>query len=298
MAGLSFFMFTQKIILSISAVLLVIAIFLLPKVVVDNEEETIAENEEMVEDHSEGDGHQHDTNSLKDKADKAVTEAHNIQISTSDQNRIDKLRKNLQNSTTKEKSAIFADSLATVFGNYNKFDSAAKYSSLAADYMPGQENWLKAGNSNYEAFSYALDVGKARQLGADARQYLEKVLADNPDMHEVKTKVAMTYISTEDPMKGIKMLREVLEEDPDNEQALFNLGILSMQSNQHGKAIERFERLVALYPDNLQARFYLGVSYFEKGKKRKAEEQFKKVKELDNDPAVQASVESYLQEID
>jgi cytochrome c-type biogenesis protein CcmH/NrfG len=109
--------------------------------------------------------------------------------------------------------------------------------------------------------------------------------------------MAMTYVATSSPMQGIILLREVLESDPVNEQAMFNLGILSIQSRQYDKAIERLEKLVSIYPENLQAQFYLGVSYFESGEKQKAKKLFELVKVKDNDPALQATVNSYLEEI-
>lgn len=289
-------MSTQKILLSVGAIILVVAIFLLPKVVVDSEGSEVEEGEGQSEIHTEGDGHDHEDPAMGSN-NNAIADAHDVEVSESSQKQINNLRENLFASNNKEKSAIFADSLAVLFKQINRLDSAAKYSAIAADFVPGQENWLKAGNSNYEAFSFALDAEKAQHLGEEARRYFEKVLAENPGMLEVKTKLAMTYISTENPMKGIQMLLDVVKQDPENEQALFNLGILSMQSGQYEKAIERFEKIIALYPNNVQAQFYLGVSYYEDGKEDKAREQFEKVKKLDNDPAVQASVESYLEEM-
>ena len=98
-------------------------------------------------------------------------------------------------------------------------------------------------------------------------------------------------------MQGVMMLREILQQDPQNEQALFNLGVLSMQSGQYDKAVERFSNLVELYPKNTQAHFFLGVSYLETGASDKAKEQFLRVKSLDDNPSVQATVDSYLEDM-
>jgi cytochrome c-type biogenesis protein CcmH/NrfG len=106
----------------------------------------------------------------------------------------------------------------------------------------------------------------------------------------------MTYVTTETPMAGIKMLREVVEKDPDNVLANFNLGLLSIQSRQFDKAIQRFDKLVTKDPENWKARFYLGVAYKESGNKQKSKEQFELVKKLQNDPEVTSIVNSYLGE--
>jgi tetratricopeptide (TPR) repeat protein len=107
----------------------------------------------------------------------------------------------------------------------------------------------------------------------------------------------MSYISSSNPMQGIVLLREILEEDPENETALFNMGILAIQSGQYERGSERFKNLVSLYPQNLQGQFYLGLCYFEMGQKDKAKTQFELVKSMEDDPAVLATIEGYLQEL-
>ena len=98
-------------------------------------------------------------------------------------------------------------------------------------------------------------------------------------------------------MQGIIMLRQILEEDPGNEMAMYNLGTLSVQSGQYDRAVEYFKQLVSINPQNMQAQFYLGLSYYELGEKGKARKQFELVKGIEDDPAVIATVEGYLKEL-
>jgi Flp pilus assembly protein TadD len=98
-------------------------------------------------------------------------------------------------------------------------------------------------------------------------------------------------------MQGITMLREVLAADPKNELALFNMGMLSIQSGQFAKAAEWLEKLVAVNDKHLQGQLLLGVAYMNVGQKDKARQQFEKVKKMDSDPSVQATVDSYLDEL-
>ena len=107
----------------------------------------------------------------------------------------------------------------------------------------------------------------------------------------------MTYLGTQNPMQGITMLREVLEEDPTNELAMFNMGMLAIQSGQYERAVERLSKLVSLYPNHVQGQLLLGVAYLNTNQKEKAREQFERVKKLDDDPAVQAAADSYLQDL-
>ena len=98
-------------------------------------------------------------------------------------------------------------------------------------------------------------------------------------------------------MQGIRQLRDVLKEDPKNELALFNMGMLSVQSGQNSKAIEWLKQLAEVNPRHLQGQLLLGVAYLNDGKKKEARQQFEKVKKMDNDPAVQAEVDSYLKDL-
>ena len=177
------------------------------------------------------------------------------------------------------------------------FDSAAWFADKIASETGDIKDKKNAGELYYEAFSHALDESRAKAYGQKASAYLEQVLAQQPSNLEIKNKLAMTYVSTTNPMQGIKMLREVLEEDKNNQTAIFNLGLLSVQSGQYDKAAERFEKLIKLSPENIQAHYWLGVSYFELKDNKKAKTQFEAVKKLDGDPEVQASADSYLERI-
>lgn len=278
-------MLKSRIILIVVIVALVALFFSLPKVVVDNENESIERGAEAVE---------RKTSSDEDSPASGGTmmsESHTPAIPADIKKDIERLRNSYLLAVNQENSVIFADSLASVYQDLNKLDSAAKYVELAEE-----DNEL-IGNAYYEAFSFAADVDKANRLAVKTREYLQKVLDQNPDNNSAKIKVAMTYVSSDNPMKGISMLLEVVEEDPDNEEALFNLGILSIQSGQYSKAIERLEKLLKQNPDNVQAKFYLALSLMNNGQKAEAKKLFTEIKNKSSDEQLLAAVDSYLNEL-
>jgi predicted negative regulator of RcsB-dependent stress response len=55
--------------------------------------------------------------------------------------------------------------------------------------------------------------------------------------------------------------------------------------------------LVEINPAHIQGQLLLGIAYMNSGDKKKAKQQFEKVKEMDQDPAVQATVDSYLKDL-
>jgi tetratricopeptide (TPR) repeat protein len=196
-----------------------------------------------------------------------------------------------------EKNAIFADSLAKLYRKASRFDSAAWFSEEAAKFFNNIEHKVRAGDDYYQAYTLALDQQKQKMFAVKSQALYGEVLKTEPNNLDVKTKLAMTYLGTSNPMQGITMLREVLQADPQNEPALFNLGMLSIQSGQNDKAVERLEKLIKINPAHIQGQLLLGIAKMNLGDKNGAKEQFEKVKQMDKDPAVQATVDSYLKDL-
>jgi tetratricopeptide (TPR) repeat protein len=262
----------------IVAILSVGAIYSLPKVLVSDKEQVLAPATSA--------------GTKPNTADTHSTNLSEVQVAN-----ITKLRNGYLNSVDVEKKITFADSLAVVFKQASQFDSAATYLEAVAALSPTVESWIKAGNGYYDAFNFATDAQKAGKMGEKAREYFQKVLEKDPGQLDVKANLAMTYITSANPMQGIALLREVIEKDPQNQLALFNLGALSMQSGQYDKAIERFKQVLAINPGNAQAQFYLGISYAESGHKEEARELLQQVKLTNSDPVVQSTVDEYLKKI-
>lgn len=267
-------MLKNRIILVVVSALVIVALFLLPKVVVNNDDH-LSETESDTTQHA-ADPHASAPEGLV--------------------KHIAHLRGEYAASSEKQKKAIFADSLATLYAKASRFDSAGMFAEKAATFFNTEESWFKAGDSYYQAYTFALNANKQGNLGEKAREQFQKVLDINPKNLEAKTKMGMTYLSTA-PMQGVAMLKEVLEADPKNELALFNMGMLSIQSGQDEKAVNWLSQLVAVNPMHTQGTLLLGLAYMNTGDKKKAKEQFEKVKDMDKDPAVQATVDSYLKDL-
>ena len=270
-------MWLSKLIVTAVALVLVVILYMLPKVVVDNEQQ---ENAQVI----------------NEPADSEVSESHQIPLTDQEQMAIGTLKEGFNPGENPEKSANFADSLAGLFTELNYLDSAAYYYGVAADIEPMMSRWLIAGESYFEAYSYAVESQKQQQLGAKARQYFDLALDQDPNLSDVKAKAALTYLPHQ-PMQAVLLLREVVEGDPDNALGLYNLGLLSLQSQQFDKAVVRFETLTTTYPDHLEGQFYLAVSYFENGQADKARDQFELVKTMEPDPEVLTTVDEYLMKL-
>lgn len=269
----------SQLILLAGGIIATAGLYALPKAVVDTKGDTDSisqENEET-------------TSPISDPV-----SLHEADLSSDQIAEIVSLRAQSDGGESSEGKVSAALALADIYQELSKYDSAGYYLGLAFEEKQELELAEKAGLAYYEAFSFALDPDKVAKTAELTRGYLSKVLDKDPSRLDLKTKVAMTYVSSSNPMQGITMMREILEQDPQNEDALFNMGVLSMQSGQYKRATERFEELLQYHPENLQGQFYLGVSYFEDNLKNKAKAQFEKVKGMTNDPMILGSVQSYL----
>ncbi|WP_114781992.1 tetratricopeptide repeat protein [Botryobacter ruber] len=283
----------SQILIVLAAIVLVAVIFFLPKVVVNEEDKAgFAEGETAATvpaGHSEDDGHDHSAHEAETSAESAHMAASPEQLME-----LATVRAKYNKAADPKAKSRLAGELAAAYTAVSKFDSAGYYYEIAANARPGEKSYKQAGDSYFEAFTYATSQQRASELGVKARSMYEQVLKNNPSDLDSKTNIAMTYIASENPMQGIMLLREVITADPNNQKALFNLGLLSMQSNQYDKAEERFRKLVAVNPGHVEGNYYLAVSLAQTGKKEEAIAQFNKVKQLSDDPALNTSVDEQL----
>jgi len=272
----------SRILILIFVVASTIIIYLLPRYVVNNDQQQVrddanAENETQV---AQPDEHNHV-----------------FEIPDSLQQKFQSLYLSYKNAENQEKRFIFADSLAKAYKTVGKLDSLAKYQEVRALENPSLKNLILAGDGYYEAFNFAVDQSKREYLAQKAQGYYNRVLEEDPLLFDVKSKLAMTFVGGPEPMKGIMMLREVLAKDPDNELAIYNLGILAITSGQFDKAIERFEKLLELNPENPEANFYMGYCLNDLGRKEEAKRYFEKVLALNISGDLTIASENYLKDI-
>ncbi len=264
-----------QLLLLLIGVILIVGLYQLPRVVVENESleqaEALGEPQDLPENHA-------------------------LEMPADVQAKIDQLRRQLELAENQKNSIIFADSLGRLFLKYNEVDSAAKYAQTIFEIDSTETARTMAGLLMYGIFEVSNSGGRSMEFGALTRKYLEPVYeaTGNPSL---KIKIGMTYVGTNNPMKGILMIREVLEDDPNNTEALFNLGFLAIQSGQLEKAVERFEKVLSLEPENMNASLYLGITWMELGEVDKAKIQFEYIVNKSNSVVLEQIARGYLEEI-
>jgi predicted Zn-dependent protease len=243
-------------------------------------------------------GANRDANGQKNKIDTAKTEEmHAAPFTKAQEKRIAKLKVQLKSATTELKQIVALENLMRAFMDLSKYDSSAVYAGEFSDTHPATIHILRAGQAYFEAQTYAIDAKKGRMMGEKARFYFEKALGKDPNNLLVKTNLAMTYVDTPTPMKGITLLREVIEQEPTFVPALFNLGILSIKSNQFGKGQERFTQILKLEPNNHKAALNLGFCLAQLDKKVEAQKVLTKVLANSKEPEETKAAKELLAEL-
>ncbi len=236
-----------QIIILTSAIVLIIALFCLPRIIINEGEKKLADNSIVVDSAKIGNMH---TLSVPDSLKELVA---NLKLA-------------FVGSKDMEKKTTFADSLATIFERTTIFDSALVYNEAALKLKPTLSRILKTADNYYSLFGIMTDPTLMDQYATKARELYSQVLEKDSSLLDVKAKLAMTYVTSSTPMKGILLLRKVVDQDPKNKLAVFNLGLLSVQSGQYDKAVERFLRLLEIAPKDYRAHYYLAYCYTQLGK--------------------------------
>ena len=226
------------------------AIFFLPKAVVNNKKmanrDSTAATPEMAE-----------------------TEA-NHSLDSTMLTSIEELRKEISETKVEKEKSNAQSRLADTFLKANRFDSAGSYFEKASELTADPKLAYKAGSAYFEGITFASNPSKVEFLSGKAREMFDKIEDKDPNSVEAQGKIAMTWVNSETPMKGILKLRELADKNPTNEYLAYQLGMLSFQSGQFEKAVARFESVIKLNKENVNAFFYLAQSLKELGRKKEA----------------------------
>lgn len=273
----------QQLIVLVFAIAFVLLLFSLPKMLLNKEEKELVNSTELEKVEQPTSDH--------DEA------SHKVVLEAKQKEKVKELKSKLGENGKLDEKLVLLDSLSGIYNAVSWYDSSAIYHEKYLMNETGSGAWIALGDASYKAYYFAADDALASSWGKKTQQYYQKALDLNPELLDVKARLAMTYTRSSNPMQAISTLREVLDKDPENEQALLNIGLLSIQSGQYGKAVERFTKLITVNPQNWLGFFYLGIANAESGKKAEAKACFEKVKKNEKQPQLVQAAEEYLKQL-
>jgi tetratricopeptide (TPR) repeat protein len=222
-------------------------------------------------------------------------DSHSTGVSDLDASAIQSLRVQLALEEN-ENLTNFADSLARYYLKYGYMDSAV---SVARKYLIKENSSLETLHNAGAIFNSALERSQTNKEATErnelSQQVYQRIIDHDSEDLLAKTRLAMTKVSSDNPMVGITMLREVLEADPEFREAILNLGLLSIRSGQHERAVARFEKLLEMDSLDYEAMLYQGIALesIDVEKSRKLFEQI--AQSTDADPALVVTAQQYLE---
>lgn len=177
-------------------------------------------------------------------------------------------------------------------------DFAALFVEKSALARPTSENFYKAGDRYYYAIRFIKDNSEIPTLYQSAMRCYQKSLDLNPNNSDAKIQLAACYVDgTQDPMKGISLLREVEKVDSNNIKLQLSFAFFSAKSQQWDKAIKRFEKVLKIDPLYIEAYLHLADAYEQQGDNAKTILMLENYAEKTDDVMSKQEVQKYINQL-
>lgn len=186
---------------------------------------------------------------------------------------------------------IWADSLAHSYLQYHRIDTALYYARIL-----GQSDASAALRKGALYLYRAYDLAQDSSLAVEARTYLEAAISRYPKDYTLRVQQALTYLRSDEPMQGIRMLKALEAKAPEDPSVLFALGRLSLQTGQYQKGEEKLRKLLELYPKHVEGMLYLGRYFMQNQRLSEGQAILKQARRISTDPALLKIVDIYLKE--
>lgn len=167
-------------------------------------------------------------------------------------------------------SAWYQAGQAGISGHYAQRIAEAKDSSARA--------WSIAGTTYSICVQKSTEEKERDFCTQRAIKAYQNAISLEPTIVDHQLNLSLTYTynpPSENPMKGILMLRDLQQKNPENVSILVTLARLAIQTNQLQKAVERLEQAKELEPNNPEPICLLAQVYDRLGLSQKASESAK-----------------------
>jgi len=154
------------------------------------------------------------------------------------------------------------DSISEFWQRNKRPDLAAHFAEEKAKKTNAANDWFNAGNRYYYSVQFTQDKSEAPALYASAIRSFKKGLTLEPNNTDAKIMLASSYVDgSQDPMKGISLLREVEKTDSNNVKLQLSFAFFSVKSGQLDRAIQRFEKVLRVDSNYLEVYLHLADAY-------------------------------------
>lgn len=187
--------------------------------------------------------------------------------------------------------------LSKEWNSLNQFAIGGIYAQKVAEIFNTEESWSITGTTFGIAQKRATDEEVRSFSIEQAAAAFNKAIELNPTETQHKINLALVYVETEQPMRGISMLRDLAQKEPNNTAVLLALGQLSVRSGQYDKAIERYQQVVKIEPNNLRAYYAMAQVYQSLGKVQDAIEAYNQCLAFSDDEKFKSEIQQNIKKL-
>ena len=174
----------------------------------------------------------------------------------------------------------------------------AYYAEMKAESSKKKEDWSDAGDYYYKATWRVTSPDVKAGLVHKAQDCYEQVLKLDPKDEHARLGLGSCLVQgSDEPMKGIKMIREVLTENPKNTEAMIRLGEFHIMRANYDGAIQMFNDALTTDPSLYFLYAKIAEAYLDKGDKSNAIHYYEKYGEFVKDPFQKTSLENYINKL-
>jgi len=191
-----------------------------------------------------------------------------------------------------------ADSLIKIFNRFKQPALIAYYSEKKAELTKSLNDFEVAGNRYYSSIRFLTTKEEIDLVYKSAIRVFNKVVEMSPNNTPAKIKLASCMVEgTDDPMKGISLLKEIEKTDSNNIDLQLAFAAFSTKSGQLDKAIMRFNKVLKLKPDYIEAYLYLADAYEKMGNKENAIKSLSSYSSFIKDEGVKGEINKYIEQL-
>jgi tetratricopeptide (TPR) repeat protein len=188
------------------------------------------------------------------------------------------------------------DSLVKYLGGSGKYVLASFYAEQKAKVNNGSgSDWMAAGERYRSAASFQQHEEHLPALYESSVRCFTKALELEPANLDAKVGLGIAIVDgTNDPMKGITLLREVEAADSTHVNVQLALADFAVRSKQYDKAIERYNKALRLKPELYAIHLSLAELYEAQNDTNQVVYHLEAYAEVTDDPVMKAEIEKAL----
>jgi len=209
-------------------------------------------------------------------------------------NLVPELRKNYDILKTKSPS----DSLVVFWDQQKRPDLASYFTETIAERTDSASAWYKAGNRYYYSIPFVKDESELPLLYQRAAFCFNTCLKKDSANTDARIMLAACMVEgTEDPMKGISLLRSIEQKDSNNVKLQMTFALFSVKSGQLDRAILRFNKVLQIDSTAIEVYLHLADAYEKLGEPEQSLKMLETYQEKTTDPMVKLEIGKYIDQL-